>query len=217
MPSRGSESVPCAILFCGRRSAPHDPDARDWSWHDARLARLQRHGIVPIVGLLHHGSGPRYTSLLDPALPRLLEDYAGSVARRFPWLRDVTPVNEPLTTARFSGLYGHWYPHLRSEAAFLRMVVNQCKADPPRHAGDPPGDPGCPPRPDRGYRADLQHARPRQPGRPTRTSDAGSASISSAGGSIVPIPGFDASSIMASRWTIWPFSARGKVRPTSSV
>ncbi|WP_419951337.1 family 1 glycosylhydrolase [Methylobacterium sp.] len=108
--------------------APHDPDARDWSWHDARLARLQRHGIVPIVGLLHHGSGPRYTSLLDPALPRLLEDYAGSVARRFPWLRDVTPVNEPLTTARFSGLYGHWYPHLRSEAVFLRMVVNQCKA-----------------------------------------------------------------------------------------
>jgi dTDP-4-dehydrorhamnose reductase len=24
-----------------------------------------------------------------------------------------TPVNEPLTTARFSGLYGHWYPHGR--------------------------------------------------------------------------------------------------------
>ena len=34
----------------------------------------------------------------------------------------------PLTTARFSVLYGHWYPHFADEASFLRMVVNQCRA-----------------------------------------------------------------------------------------
>jgi dTDP-4-dehydrorhamnose reductase len=39
-----------------------------------------------------------------------------------------TPVNEPLTTARFSGLYGHWYPHRESEADFLRMLVIECRA-----------------------------------------------------------------------------------------
>ena len=33
-----------------------------------------------------------------------------AVAERYPWVEDYTPVNEPLTTARFSGLYGHWYP-----------------------------------------------------------------------------------------------------------
>jgi dTDP-4-dehydrorhamnose reductase len=47
------------------------------------------------------------------------------VARRYPWLRRFTPVNEPLTTARFSGLYGHWYPHERSDRAFARALFNQ--------------------------------------------------------------------------------------------
>src|SRR5687767_6788823 len=48
------------------RVAPASPNARDWSWSDARLARMAALGIRPILGLLHHGSGPRYTSLLDP-------------------------------------------------------------------------------------------------------------------------------------------------------
>ncbi|MBB2960962.1 family 1 glycosylhydrolase [Methylobacterium sp. R2-1] len=108
--------------------APDDPDTCDWSWHDARLARLDRLGIRPIAGLTHHGSGPRYTSLLDPAYPDLLARHARRVAERCPQIRDFTPVNEPLTTARFSGLYGHWFPHHRDEASFLRMVVNQCRA-----------------------------------------------------------------------------------------
>ena len=40
--------------------------AADWSWADRRLPALRRLGIAPIVGLVHHGSGPRHTSLLDP-------------------------------------------------------------------------------------------------------------------------------------------------------
>ena len=43
-----------------------------------------------------------------------------------PWIDRYTPVNEPLTTARFSGLYGHWHPHRRSVRSFLRVLVNQC-------------------------------------------------------------------------------------------
>ena len=38
---------------------------------------------------------------------------------------DWTPVNEPLTTARFSGLYGIWYPHASNEGAFWRALANQ--------------------------------------------------------------------------------------------
>lgn len=105
-----------------------DPNECIWDWHDTRFAHLRRLGIRPIVGLMHHGSGPRYTSLLDPNFPALLATHAARVAARYPWIDLFTPVNEPLTTARFSGLYGHWYPHARSEAAFCRMVVNQCKA-----------------------------------------------------------------------------------------
>jgi len=38
------------------------------------------------------------------------------------------PVNEPLTTARFSGLYGVWYPHGRDHATFARALVTECRA-----------------------------------------------------------------------------------------
>ena len=79
----------------------------------------------PIAGLLHHGSGPAYTSLVDPRFPVLLSRYARMVAERYPWVTDYTPVNEPLTTARFSGLYGHWYPHGRSDSTFVRALLNQ--------------------------------------------------------------------------------------------
>lgn len=97
----------------------------DLSWADARLRVLREHGVRPIVGLLHHGSGPAHTSLLDAAFPEKLAQYAATVARRFPWVRHYTPVNEPLTTARFSGLYGHWYPHQRSDHSFARALLNQ--------------------------------------------------------------------------------------------
>jgi dTDP-4-dehydrorhamnose reductase len=110
------------------RIAPERSGEFHWAWTDERLARLRTLGIRPIVGLLHHGSGPRYTDLLDPGFPEKLASYARAVAERYPWVRDWTPVNEPLTTARFSALYGHWYPHRSDAASFLRALVNQCKA-----------------------------------------------------------------------------------------
>ena len=42
-------------------------------------------------------------------------------------MRRYTPINEPLTTARFCGLYGHWYPHGHDSATFARILLNQCK------------------------------------------------------------------------------------------
>jgi dTDP-4-dehydrorhamnose reductase len=107
--------------------APDEPDTCDWRWHDERLARLRELGIAPIAGLVHHGSGPRYTDLLDPAFPELLARHAERVAQRYPWIEMYTPVNEPLTTARFSGLYGHWYPHGRDEATMLRALYHECR------------------------------------------------------------------------------------------
>ena len=57
-----------------------------------------------------------------------LAAFAGAAAKRFPWVRDWTPVNEPLTTARFSALYVVWYPHARDDASFVRAVLHQCRA-----------------------------------------------------------------------------------------
>jgi dTDP-4-dehydrorhamnose reductase len=107
--------------------APDRPDRLDFCWTDERLGRLRDLGIEVVAGLVHHGSGPAYTRLVDPDFPRKLADYAARVAERYPWIAMWTPVNEPLTTARFSGLYGHWYPHRRDYRAFLRTLVNQCR------------------------------------------------------------------------------------------
>ena len=106
--------------------APETPSELDFSWHDRRLERLRELGIRVIGGLVHHGSGPRYTSLLDPDFPKKLADYAVKVARRYSWIETWTPVNEPLTTARFSCLYGHWFPHERNLDAMLRALANEC-------------------------------------------------------------------------------------------
>lgn len=108
--------------------APDGLESLHWSWVDDRLQALRGHGVGVIAGLLHHGSGPRYTSLLDPNFPGLLARYAAAFAERYPWLEDYTPVNEPLTTARFSGLYGHWYPHRRDSTVFLQMLMTECRA-----------------------------------------------------------------------------------------
>ncbi len=100
----------------------------DWRWHDKMLFALKAAGISVVAGLIHHGSGPSRTHLLDPAFPKLLAEFGEQVARRYPWISNFTPINEPLTTARFASLYGHWEPHFQNEDACLRMAVAESRA-----------------------------------------------------------------------------------------
>jgi dTDP-4-dehydrorhamnose reductase len=109
-------------------TSPDAPHRFDWRWADGRLQRLRALNITPILGLIHHGSGPCYTSLVDSSFASGLARHATAVAERFPWVKWYTPVNEPLTTARFSGLYGLWYPHGRDDRIFSRALLNQCRA-----------------------------------------------------------------------------------------
>jgi dTDP-4-dehydrorhamnose reductase len=110
------------------RTAPKAPEDVDLTWARPRLEGLRERGVEPVVTLLHHGSGPTHTSLVDPAFPELFARYAGAIARAFPWVRRWTPINEPLTTARFATLYGHWYPNATADAAFGRAIVNEALA-----------------------------------------------------------------------------------------
>ena len=113
--------------FVWERAAPRGGDVYDWRWTDQRMQRLRELRVAPIAGLLHHGSGPPDTNLLDRTFPRRLAAYARAVAERYPDIDAYTPVNEPLTTARFSGLYGHWYPHRCDDHAFVRALLNQVR------------------------------------------------------------------------------------------
>jgi dTDP-4-dehydrorhamnose reductase len=119
----GVQGVRYPVLW--DRVAPNGLADADWSWPDRRLARLRELGIRPVVGLLHHGPGTRGATYLDPDFPARFADYAGAVARRYPWLDTWLPINEPLTTARFAGLYGFWWPHANDRDTFVRILLNQ--------------------------------------------------------------------------------------------
>src|SRR4051812_10741565 len=104
------------------------PAGRPWEWTDAQMLTMRELGIDPIVGLVHHESGPIGTDLLDPRFPEQLAAFARLVAERYPWVTRFTPINEPLTTARFSALYGIWHPHARDDRLFLRAMLTQVRA-----------------------------------------------------------------------------------------
>jgi dTDP-4-dehydrorhamnose reductase len=106
-------------LWSAGGESPH------WRGCDARLQTMRALGLRPIIGLLHHGSGPRHTSLASDDFASGLAQHAAATARRYPWVEDWIPVNEPLTTARFSAQYGLWYPHARDEREFWRALLNQ--------------------------------------------------------------------------------------------
>lgn len=104
-----------------------DGDAA-WAWSQERVARLHELGVRPILGLVHHGAGPLHGGLLDEGFAAGLASHAAEAARRNPTVQDWTPVNEPLTTARFSALYGLWHPHLHDEGALWTALLNQIDA-----------------------------------------------------------------------------------------
>lgn len=121
----GIKALRYPILW--ERHQPEIDTTINWSWIEGQLQTLKDLGINPIAGLVHHGSGPLFTNLLDENFATKLAAYAQKVATKFPWIEYYTPVNEPLTTARFSGLYALWYPHLHNDVSFAKMLLNQMK------------------------------------------------------------------------------------------
>ena len=122
----GIKTLRYPILW--ERHQPQKEIDIDWSFSEKNLLRLRDLSIRPIVGLVHHGSGPQYVNFFDGSFEKGLASYAGTVAEKFPWIEYYTPVNEPLTTARFCGLYGHWYPHKQDEHSFYTILLSECKA-----------------------------------------------------------------------------------------
>ncbi|RYZ19598.1 MAG: glycosyl hydrolase family protein, partial [Chitinophagaceae bacterium] len=121
----GIQKIRYPVLW--EKHQPTPETVIDWTHTTDRLSLLRGKGVEVIAGLVHHGSGPAFTHLLDPHFPELLAQYATKVAMQFPWIEYYTPVNEPLTTARFSGLYGLWYPHKKNDTSFLKMLLHELK------------------------------------------------------------------------------------------
>jgi beta-glucosidase/6-phospho-beta-glucosidase/beta-galactosidase len=104
------------------------PDRFDWSSADDQLQRLRELGVEVIADLCHFGVPDWLGGFQDPAFPVLFASYARAFARRYPWVRFYTPVNEIFVCASFSALRGWWNEREASDAAFVRALRNLCMA-----------------------------------------------------------------------------------------
>lgn len=104
------------------------PEKYDWSFCDQTYAELNRLGITPITDLCHFGVPDWIGDFQNPDWPELFASYAAEFARRFPWVRLFTPVNEIFVNATFSAEFGWWNERLKSERAFVTSLKNQCRA-----------------------------------------------------------------------------------------
>jgi beta-glucosidase/6-phospho-beta-glucosidase/beta-galactosidase len=106
------------------------PGKYDWSFTDDVVEAMRQLRIVPIMDLCHFGL-PDWlgNSFQNPEFPRHFADYAAAFARRYPWVRFYTPVNEMYVTAKMSALDGVWNEQLRSELGFATAVRHLAKAN----------------------------------------------------------------------------------------
>ncbi|RIV18275.1 glycoside hydrolase family 1 protein [Fibrisoma montanum] len=98
------------------------PGKYDWSFADDVMNEIKRLGITPILDLMHFGVPDWIGNFQNPELPVLFADYAGAVAKRYPWVRYYTPVNEVYVTARISAKDGVWNEQLKTDKGFVTAL-----------------------------------------------------------------------------------------------
>src|SRR5690606_28727864 len=82
-----------------------------------------------ILDLCHFGVPDWIENFQNTDFAPYFEEYAREVARRYPYVKYWTPVNEILITTLFSAKYGWWNERLTTDEAFVRATVNVCKAN----------------------------------------------------------------------------------------
>ena len=101
----------------------------DWSFADPAMAALKASGIVPILDMLHFGLPDWLGGFDNPELPIAFAEYCGEVARRYPWVRFFTAVNEIYVCAKFSGKDGLWNERGKSDRAFVTALKHLVAAN----------------------------------------------------------------------------------------
>ncbi|MGN6386185.1 MAG: family 1 glycosylhydrolase [Verrucomicrobiota bacterium] len=105
------------------------PGRYDWSFADETFNALKEMGITPIADLCHFGVPDWMGNFQNPDFPKWFAEYCEVFARRYPWVRLYTPVNEIMVAARFSALYGWWNECKESEPAFVMALKHLCMAN----------------------------------------------------------------------------------------
>ena len=126
---RAARDLGATVLRYGAAWPLANPAAGAFDW-DALDERLEfaagRLGLTVVADLVHYGT-PAWLdgSFADPRYPEAIAAFAGAFAERYRGLVEhVTPLNEPLTTASFSGLRGIWPPALTGWRGWTEVTVN---------------------------------------------------------------------------------------------
>ncbi|HXG85276.1 MAG TPA: family 1 glycosylhydrolase [Pyrinomonadaceae bacterium] len=94
----------------------------DWEFADKAMNLMKKLELTPILDLLHFGVPDWIGDFQNPELPVHFANYCAAVARRYPWVRYYTPVNEIYVTAKFSAKDGVWNEQLKSDRAFVTAM-----------------------------------------------------------------------------------------------
>jgi beta-glucosidase/6-phospho-beta-glucosidase/beta-galactosidase len=105
------------------------PGRYDWGFADETFGALRERGITPITDLCHFGVPDWLGNFQNPEWPDYFAEYAGAFAKRFPWVKLYTPVNEIFVAAMFSAQYGWWNERLADELSFVNALKNLCRAN----------------------------------------------------------------------------------------
>jgi beta-glucosidase/6-phospho-beta-glucosidase/beta-galactosidase len=105
------------------------PGRYDWCFSDEVFAEMHRLGIEPIVDLCHFGVPDWIENFQNPDWPHYFAEYAAAFAKRYPWVRLYTPVNEIFVCAKLSALHGFWNERLHGEESFVTALKHLCKAN----------------------------------------------------------------------------------------
>ena len=105
------------------------PGKYDWGFTDETFGALREMGITPIADLCHFGVPDWVGGFDNPDWPALFADYAKEFARRFPWVRRFTPVNEIYVAATFSGQLGWWNQRKTGDRGFVDALKTLCRAN----------------------------------------------------------------------------------------
>lgn len=107
-----------------------EPGVFDWSWTDEVLQYAAgAKGLTVILDLIHYGT-PLWleNSFVNADYPERVAAYAAAATERYRSLvRHITPVNEPIVGADFSGRRAEWPPYLSGDDGFVKLAVAVAK------------------------------------------------------------------------------------------
>lgn len=97
----------------------------DWTLWDAAFAACDRHGLTPVVDLVHFGLPDHLDGgFCDPVWIDSFVRYVDAFLARYPEPMWFTPVNEPGITAVASALFGIWNDRLAAPETYAIALGN---------------------------------------------------------------------------------------------